>query len=73
MQALTNSGQIQPGDTIHCEFKGKSQKYRAKEVLNAGTDQEEILLNKKKNLYFITSMAVEGTSWAKNVRFVSAK
>lgn len=73
MQALTCAGEIKPGDVIHCEFKGRAKKYRVKEVLNAGTDLEEILINKKKNLYFITSMAVDGTSWAKNVNFVSAK
>lgn len=69
MHQLTSAGQIKPGNTVHCDFKGRPQKYRVKEVLYAGTDKEEILINKKKNLYFITSMAIDGTSWAKNVRF----
>ncbi len=69
MKQLTAPGQIKPGDTIHCEFKGKPQRYRVKEVIHPGTDKEEILINKKKNLYFITSMAVDGSSWAKMVHY----
>lgn len=69
MKQLTAPGQIKPGDIIHCEFKGKPQRYRVKEVLYPGTYKEEILINKKKNLYFITSMAVDGSSWAKKVHY----
>lgn len=73
MENLTKPGQIKAGDTVLCDFKDKPQKYRVKDVINAGTDKEEILINKKKNIYFITSMAIDGSSWAKKVRFVSAK
>lgn len=72
MVVLTDVGQIKVNDSVFCEFEGKKQKYRAKEVLNAGTEEEEVLLNKKKNLYFITRMAIDGSSWAKNVSFVSS-
>ena len=48
MKQLTAPGQIKPGDTIHCEFKGKPQRYRVKEVLHPGTDKEEILINKRR-------------------------
>ena len=65
--SLAKSGQIKAGDIIHCEFKGKQQKHIVVEVLDAGTDREEILLDKKSNLYFITIMAINGSSWAKNV------
>jgi len=70
-EPLTRPGQIKTGDTIHCEFRGEIQQHPVKEVLNAGTSREEILINRKKNLYFITSMAIDGSSWAKNVRVES--
>lgn len=69
MKRLTAAGQIKCGDEIHCEYKGKLKKYTAIEVLNPGSDREEIVVNKKANIYFITSMAIDGTSWAKNVKF----
>ena len=70
---LTAPGQIERGCKIHCTFSGKPQTYRAKVILNAGTDKEEVLINIKKNLYFITSMAIDGSSWAKDVYFEAAQ
>ena len=67
---LFSSGQIQVGDTIICEFKGERKEYKVEEVLNPGKRGEEILLDKRNNLYFITSMSINGTSWAKNVKFL---
>ena len=69
---LTAPGQIKRGCKIHCTFNGKSQTYRVKEIINAGTDKEEILVDVKQNIYFITSMAVDGSSWAKDVYFEEA-
>jgi hypothetical protein len=68
MKNLTAAGQIKVGYTVYCEYEDKPVKYLVKQVLNPGTDREEIIVNKKKNRYFITSMAINGTSWAKNVR-----
>lgn len=70
---LTSVGQIKRGSKVHCTYKGKACTYKAKEILNAGTDIEEVLLSRKKNLYFITSMAIDGTSWAKDVYFESTQ
>lgn len=70
---LTTPGQIKRGCKIYCTFMGKPQTYRAKEILNAGTDIEVILVNKRNNLYFITSMAIDGSSWAKDVHFEAAQ
>lgn len=70
---LTAPGQIKLGSKIHCTFKGKPQTYRAKEILNAGTDREEVIINKKQNLYFITDQAITGRSWAKDVHFEAAQ
>lgn len=70
---LTAPGQIKRGCKIHCTFGGNPHTYRAKEILYAGTDREEVIINKKKNLYFITSMAIDGSSWAKDVHFEAAQ
>lgn len=70
---LTAPGQIKRGCRIHCTFNGKPQTCRAKEILNAGTDKEEILIDVKQNIYFITSMAIDGSSWAKDVYFETAQ
>lgn len=64
---LTKTGQIKPGDIIHCEFKGEPCRYIAEEVLHAGTDQEEVIVDLESNKYFITQMAIDGSSWAKKV------
>ena len=41
------------------------------EMLNPNTKQEEVLLDRKKNLYFIVSMAIDGTSWAEDVEILA--
>lgn len=69
---LTGAGQVQQGDTILCEYKGNHQRYVAEEVLNPGTKHEEIIIDVEKNKYFITSMVIDGSSWAKNVEVLSA-
>lgn len=66
-QPLQSVGQVQPGDLVRATFKGKTQPYVVAFVLNPGTDQEEIVLDAESNLYYITSMALDGTSWAKDV------
>lgn len=69
---LTEAGQIKQGDTIHCEYKGKKQQYVAEDILGAGTKHEEVIINTLQNKYFITEMAIKGTSWAKNVEVLPA-
>ena len=69
MEDLTEAGQIKNGATIVLANDGAGEAYESIEVLNAGTDHEEILLEAKGNLYFITSMAIDGSSWAKDVKF----
>jgi len=69
MHNLTAPGQIQKGATVVLAFKNKGQAHTVVDVLMAGTDREEILLCRKRNLYFITSMAVDGSSWAKEVKY----
>jgi len=69
MKQLTEAGQIQKGATIVLAYKGDGQAHTAVDILNSGTDREEILLDLDVNLYFITSMAINGSSWAKKVKF----
>lgn len=69
MADLKRVGQIKAGDTITLTHRGYTEKHKVKEVLFAGDENEEILLYVMKNLYFITSMAIDGSSWAKNVKF----
>jgi len=71
MQNLTNAGQIQKGAKIVLSDNGEGQAYTVDQVLNAGTDKEEILIDTEGNLYFITSMAIDGSSWAKQVKFLN--
>jgi len=44
----------------------------AQEVLFPGTDREEVVYNRQQNHYFITTMAVDGTSSHKGVFVRSA-
>lgn len=68
---LTGVGQIKKGNKIILAHNGGAEVHHAKEILMEGQPTEEILLNKKKNIYFIVSMAVSGTSWAKDVKYLS--
>lgn len=69
-EQLIKAGQIKQGDKLLCWFNGELKLYTAKEILNAETDREEIILKRRRNIYFITSMAIDGSSWAKNVHIV---
>jgi len=70
LEKLKKPGQIKEKDLLLIVFNGSICVERAKEILNSGTDREEIILVKKTNKYFITSMAIDGSSWAKDVRIL---
>lgn len=69
MQLITGEGQLKVGDKI--AIIGKSdrdtQEITVEDVLTIDGN-EEIIINRKKNYYFITKLLVEGRSWAKEVR-----
>ncbi|QLG96679.1 hypothetical protein HZF02_32700 (plasmid) [Pseudomonas yamanorum] len=65
--ALERPGQIQPGDHLSFIMSGKPLCVPAVLVLAPGTEREEIVYNRKQNHYFITSMALDGTSSHKAV------
>lgn len=63
---ITGYGQISTGDVLLIK---RSNEFVApvevKDVLQKGTDEEEIILSKTKNQYFIMSMFIDGKSWVK--------
>lgn len=69
---VTGYGQIKKGDVISMVMAGRRICTSAKEVLNTGTSKEEIVYNRKKNHYFITSMVLDGTSNHKDVFIIPA-
>ena len=69
MIKIDGSGQLKVGDKIMIIGKNPKDSYpqiTVKKVIFNG-DDEEIIINKSKNYYFITKMMVEGKSWAKEV------
>lgn len=70
VEPLTSAGQVNVGDTLIIDDGKEVKSHTAKIVINAGTEKEEIVLRKKKNLYFIISMYLSGQSWAKDACIV---
>lgn len=66
-QPLTAVGQVEIGDLLRFTIGGKEIEVSALLVIAPGDPKEEIIYNRGKNHYFITSMAVDGTSSHKNV------
>ena len=67
MVPLEKVGQIKSGDNVIVGSGSGLYGYTVQDVLFPGEPHEEILLSVKENLYFIVSMALDGTSWAKKV------
>lgn len=65
---LRSTGQIKPGDKLRFTVSGETATARVKDVLNPGTDAEEVIYNLKKNYFFITKMALAGSSTHKSVQ-----
>ncbi len=65
---ITEYGQISVGDWLSFSVDGKFICATAKEILNAGHSTEEIIYNRKRNHYFISSLAINGQSSHKDVR-----
>lgn len=64
---VTGPGQVKVGDRLRFTIGDKSYSERAKIILHAGTDKEEVIYNRKRNFYFITAMVMSGFSNHKNV------
>jgi hypothetical protein len=72
-QPLTKAGQIQKGDKLRFTCGDKAFEETARLILEPDTDKEEVVYNIRQNFYFITSMAIKGTSSHKGVEFIAAK
>jgi hypothetical protein len=63
---LTGYGQVSAGDVLLVK---RSNEFivpvEVKEVLHKGTEREEIIIAKQKNLYFIVARFLQGASWVK--------
>ncbi|WP_345882268.1 hypothetical protein [Shewanella algae] len=65
---VNSEGQLKSGDTITIIGKSASdnQITTVKEIILVD-GREEVIINKPKNRYFITSMLLDGSSWAASV------
>ena len=65
---LTAEGQLTKGDKIKIIGKSErdSQTVTVKDVITVN-GREEVIINKKRNFYFVTSMVIAGKSWAKSI------
>ncbi|CAK9889164.1 hypothetical protein [Pseudomonas fluorescens] len=72
-QPITAPGQIQEGDWLSFTVAGGFICAQARLIINPGTPREEIIYNRKKNHYFVTSMAIDGSSTHKGVLVAKAQ
>jgi hypothetical protein len=71
-QPITQPGQVKLGDKLRFNIGDEKYGETAKVILYPGTDREEIIYNKSRNFYLITSMAIQNKGSQKNVEFLSA-
>ena len=66
---VSDFGQIEDGDVllISADFAKKPIACEAIMVLSPNTDKEEVVFNKGRNHYFVTSMLLDGTPRVKEV------
>ena len=71
MIKVTSEGQIKKGNKL--KITGKSsrddQTVTVKQIVTSDGN-EEIIINKKKNYYFITNLLITGKSWASKVEIL---
>lgn len=67
---INNYGCVEEGDLLLLNTCYGQFKVRAKKVLYGGTKEEEIIIHKRANHYFITSMLLNGKSWVKHARVI---
>ena len=72
---LTSAGQLKKGDQmiLVTSMKRSIKLAKVKKILFTDGGGEEILFDKKKNHYFITSMVIDGSSWVKEVYIFKAQ
>lgn len=68
---ITAPGQVKVGTKLRFTIGDKAHNETAKLILQPGTDQEEIIYNKSRNFYLITSMSIRNEGSQKNVEFLA--
>jgi len=71
---VSREGLLGKGDKIKIVGRSEkdSQEVTVKSVINVN-GKEEVIINKNKNKYFITSMVISGESWVHSVLIVKHK
>lgn len=69
---ISAPGQVNVGAKLRFTIGDEKFSETAKQILNAGVETEEIIYNKRKNYYLITSMAIQNKGSQKNVEFLAA-
>lgn len=72
-QPLIGPGHIQQGDWLSFTVAGKHFCAQAKLIIDSGSEREEVVYNRNKNHYFVTAMAIDGTSTHKGVMVACAQ
>jgi len=72
-QRITKPGQVKVGDELRFTIGDQKLSKKAKLIIAAGTDREEIIYNKSRNYYLITSMAINNEGSQKNVEFLESE
>ena len=67
---VTGFGQINAGDFILISDGKITFPAEVKCVIRPGTVEEEVIISRRKNIYFISHMMLDGTSWVKAVSVV---
>ena len=71
-QDMTEYGQVKVGDFISFWIGDEHFDEQVKEVLNAGTDREELIYNKMKNYYVVSKNVLTGFGNVKQFRWIAA-
>ncbi len=69
--SVTRAGQVKVGDKLRFKIGDKEYSQKAKLILRPGTDKEEVIYDKGRNFYFITSMVISGGSNHKQVEVLT--
>ena len=64
---ITAPGQVAVGDKVRFTIGDAEYHETVKQILDPGTDKEELIYNKRRNYYLITSMAIANKGSQKNV------
>lgn len=70
---VTGPGQVRIRQRLRFTIGDKAHTATVKEIIKPGTDKEEIVYDRGRNFYFITSMVANGTSNHKNVEFFDTR